>query len=258
MSWRQIGEDWIRVPQSGIRRSAPWRLGKSGGSGALTQKQQADLASHFELDPTAIAELSRSLSVWLDSTKIPDWVTVRQSVAEKGGEATLRRALQEATRARQQLEKQLRELDSLRVDFRASAEASAPFHQARASLAAGLVQLQEAQDGLERALQNPGTVRLNTSTNRRQDRDERRIAVLTLIFKTWRQAGRRLTYTTDPVRSERGGPMIEFANRVVGYVTEPPSELPGDMIVRDLKAFLKAKPDSTHPRSPQPVAPKGS
>lgn len=129
----------------------------------------------------------------------------------------------------------------------ASKKAKASFHQACENLRDALVHLQQVQDGLQRTLKRPGTVRLDIPDKRRVS-DGRREAVLFSVFVTWGEAGRPLTYTTEPLSSNRVGPLIEFTNAVVRCVTEPSKPLPPRMIQKELKALLDFLGEESRPR----------
>lgn len=77
-------------------------------------------------------------------------------------------------------------------------------------------------------------------------RDERRRIVCKFIFESWEESGRVLSYTTDPLTSDRGGPLLEFVNAVVECITDPPGQLGGEAIKTELEAFknLRAERDA--------------
>jgi hypothetical protein len=75
----------------------------------------------------------------------------------------------------------------------------------------------------------------------RKASDVRRTILCVTIFNMWLDVDRELTYTTDPVSSERTGPLIEFVNDVVQCMTEPPSRLSGEAIKRELEDFRRGK-----------------
>lgn len=58
-----------------------------------------------------------------------------------------------------------------------------------------------------------------------------------MIFKLWTEIGRPLTFTTDPITSQRGGPLIAFVNAVVQCITEPASTLTGEAIKTEIERF---------------------
>jgi hypothetical protein len=69
--------------------------------------------------------------------------------------------------------------------------------------------------------------------------DLRRTAVLSCLFAFWEREGRTLSVTTDPIDNCRKGQLIEFVNAVVRSVTDPSSELSGDVIRDELKLFKR-------------------
>jgi len=76
----------------------------------------------------------------------------------------------------------------------------------------------------------------------RKASDVRRTILCVAIFNMWLDLDRKLTFTTNPALVEqRTGPLIEFINDVVQCMTEPPSRLSGQTIIRELEDFLSGK-----------------
>lgn len=80
--------------------------------------------------------------------------------------------------------------------------------------------------------------------DKRLTTDIRRTIVCVTIFNFWDEAKRKLTYTTAPATSERGGELIDFVNAVVLCMTDPPCRLSGEVIKAGLEVF-KSHPDET-------------
>lgn len=73
--------------------------------------------------------------------------------------------------------------------------------------------------------------------DKRRTYDIRREIVCTGIFNVWDEAGRPLSFTTDPITSRRGGPLPEFVNTVVACITEPSSTLSGEAIRTEIDRY---------------------
>lgn len=78
--------------------------------------------------------------------------------------------------------------------------------------------------------------------DKREVVDVRRKIVCTAAFNLWDSLGRNLTFTTDPIRDERIGALIDFVQDVVQLgLTDPPRRPKGETIMRDLKEYLKLR-----------------
>jgi hypothetical protein len=95
---------------------------------------------------------------------------------------------------------------------------------------------------LEKRAENEDGVRLRGEPDKRRIRDHRRAMVCARIFEVWRSAGRSLSYTTDPLTSERQGRLVDFVNAVVACVSEPSGSLDGETIRKDLDGFKRLAP----------------
>lgn len=73
--------------------------------------------------------------------------------------------------------------------------------------------------------------------DKRRARDVRRNIVCTSIFNSWDESGRKLSYSTDPLTSERGGRLFDFVNAVVECISDPPSHLNGETVKIELDEF---------------------
>lgn len=73
--------------------------------------------------------------------------------------------------------------------------------------------------------------------DKRQVHDIRREIVCTGIFNVWDDAGRTISFTTDPITSRRGGPLLDFVNAVVECVTNPSTRLTGEAIKTEIKRY---------------------
>lgn len=86
-------------------------------------------------------------------------------------------------------------------------------------------------------MERAGTARFRGTPDARKAVDMRRTIVCVRLFNLWLDLGRKLTYTTDPISSERVGPLIAFVNDIVQCITMPPTKLSGEAIKRELDDF---------------------
>ncbi|MGR3702789.1 MAG: hypothetical protein ACU0A4_11925 [Paracoccaceae bacterium] len=75
--------------------------------------------------------------------------------------------------------------------------------------------------------------------DKRRNRDERRRAVLMVIFDIWHYAGRNVSVTSQD--TSRGGPLVDFSRAVVRCITDPPYELSGETVWQEIKALRRQK-----------------
>jgi hypothetical protein len=234
----------IFISADGMKVSAPWRLAEYGPEGPLSDEQIADLARRFDLAPSDLRELSASLGDALSTRATFNLAQVQRSSAAAQAARQLRKARREVIAARTRLADIVRELSRLWVEDPRWPEAALLDH-ARAALISALHQLKEVPPSLDGLLQAKDSVLEFEPIDKRVLTDERRRAVLRAIFRQWYRAGRSLGFTTDvPNQSARRGPLIDFANAVVACVTDPPTELSGETIVKDLLAAKEMIPAS--------------
>jgi len=227
------------------KNMVPWRLrdGKPTEEGALKRDEILELSDQFGLDVTALSRLSRKLDMALSEELHISQVELDPARIDRGV-----RELQLAIKELNAVEKKLLKVGTILQgvkfkntfghtgmpnpatqrleDFTASQSIIIDFREYLAVMA------REAQ------------VFYTGIPDKRLTSDLRRIMVTTSTFNFWDEVGRKLTYTTAPTTSERGGELIEFVNAVVMRMTDPACRLSGEVIKADLAAF-KAWPDET-------------
>jgi hypothetical protein len=82
-----------------------------------------------------------------------------------------------------------------------------------------------------------GRVSLKPIADKRRNRDQRRRMICSFIFRIWEEAGRNISYTTDPITSERCGPLVDFVRDVVECISDPPGRLSGEVIKSEIENF---------------------
>ncbi|WP_299641412.1 hypothetical protein [uncultured Ruegeria sp.] len=73
--------------------------------------------------------------------------------------------------------------------------------------------------------------------DKQRTRDDRRSVVLWQIFEFWERIGRRVSYNTDGVTSERRGPLVDFVNAVVPLLSNPPATISGETIRNEIRGW---------------------
>ncbi|WP_442582058.1 hypothetical protein ACSBOB_08855 [Mesorhizobium sp. ASY16-5R] len=217
----------------------PWRLreGPATCQGALTEAHIVLLSATHEIGTDTLCELSKkldgALSRQLNMTE-PEFADKR---ADKGTREA-KKALHHLGSVEKDLARALEIFRSLRFKN--------PFaHVGMPDPFVGHVaELEKAEESVKKfrtsaaAMARNGLISFKPNPDKRLIRDVRRQIVCTSIFNCWEEIGGKLTYTTDPITSERGGPLFEFANGVVECITEPPSRLSGSTMRSELDDFV--------------------
>lgn len=237
-------KDWHRdalcISTDGIRRTVAWKLKDYGENGALSHDQMGSLANRFSLPQDQLRELSRLLGEALGS--LPTCIFISRSKAIAEGNAEIATAMKEMGIAEKKLHSAATRLAALHVNAYADSQAQSDFRVARDGLKQCQEYLRVHQKMLEGAAPSPELVYRLRPENAKNVRDYRRDRVLLAIMQVWHDSGRKLTFTTDPITSERRGVLVDFVQAVVGCVTDPPGILGGESIVAgivDGKKFVE-------------------
>jgi hypothetical protein len=211
--------------------SVHWKVQRYGVDGPLSDEQIGSIAAEFSLGFDDLRKLSGYLGIALHAPQ--NLISISRSIAAA-------RAAKEVQRARNEIETAITAVNSaiLRLERVQSDSASPDLQQTMVlPLKASLGQLSVARSEIEKGSKRPDEVLLIAPDDKRRLHDRRREHILRALFHFWADAGRNLTLTTDPLTSERRGPLIEFVNAVVACVTEPPSTLKAETIVAELRKF---------------------
>lgn len=213
----------------------------------MSGEQILVLAARFDFTDQAVASLSKALGIALNrelnilNVGSSEFVDDR----ERRGQRELEAALRALIAAKKNLAKVLASLEDLRFKNKfAHAGVERPDYRHLAALKHAQTAIDSAKGFLEFAERYRLAIHTGTPDKRRA-RDIRREIVCFGIFNAWIDAGRKLTFTTDPITSERSGALVEFVNAVVIYITEPPSTLSGESIRTEIDRFksLSVDPD---------------
>lgn len=219
--------------------SLPWKLreGPSTKSGAFSDDQVSTLSGQYDLDVDALLDLSRKVNIALAKVLNVPQPELREAKIKKGI-ATLQMAIKSLSLAEEHVSKADDFLQD--VTFKsafAHITTTSPELSHFQKLADAKASILEFRKYLEMVGRHE-LVAYTGIPDKRRLRDVRREIVCVSIFDFWDKIGRKLTYSTDPVTSQRSGDLFDFVNSVVQFITEPPGQLGGDTIKQELEDFI--------------------
>lgn len=231
------------------RRTHPWKWLCNSAEGAFTDQDLTELADQFGLDKDDLKALSQNL-IWplRDFRLLPPLDNFLR--APKKGNRAREDAIRHLAAARRSIGKAIVALEEFEVTDRKTSGTlteTMKLMRKRVRRAGGLLDwphrwlVRTCEDDLDGWHKEP--------EDKRGRRDNKRRAVLDRIFAFWSEQGRPLTVTTDPVKSERKGALLEFTNAVVVRVSEPPTPLSPETIVKDLKQYKAFLPLLEHAKA---------
>jgi hypothetical protein len=231
----------IFIDADQVKTAAPWRLRDYGRGGALTDGQAEELALRFGLDCEVLKSLSIALAIALNPTANPSVIHMSRKVATDRAARELDKALTETTVAEKKLRQAVARLTPLYTGSSLDTGGAARLEKLKIAMAEthrrSVLDLQE----LSAVNKVPNVALMVRYTQKGKMEDRRRKMVMHTLFYAWQASGRKLTYTTDSVRKQRSGPLIDFVTAVVACVTDPPLKLSGETIVADLREHLALK-----------------
>lgn len=220
------------------RDSVPWRKQKSRkGLGALSDEQLQMLSDQFGFAVLSLDQLSLNVAFALDPDLDFGYSAHEEWRQERGAKAA-GKAARLIGIALAKLEAAQEILQQLRFEQPLGVQESMEELQAGRRM---IKQLASGVDALEdylaflKASMSHDLVLFAGPLDGRRIRDIRRQIVCEQCFSFWWSCNRRLSFTTDPITSERSGPLIEFVNAVVQCLTDPPFPLKPDTIVKELE-----------------------
>lgn len=232
------------------RDTVPWKVRRYGDAERVLAPAHLDaLSANHDLDRQDLDSLAAQLTIRLDERRRfrrEDLVAPQR----QRGLHDLDGALADLEAGSKRLESALTALNGLHFNHPfAHTGMPNPANAQLAALGDALASLRSAQEWLQRR-RKTGGVMSRAPADRRKLRDERRRLVCSALFDFWIGSGRSVTYTTNPLSSEREGPLIRFVNDVVRHLTDPPRALAGDAIKFEIEAYRSARTD-TEPKGPR-------
>jgi hypothetical protein len=237
MSDEDLHEFGLFISGDGIRQSVPWKLGAYGRDGVLSQQQISRLAETFNLQVALLSRVSQSLGRVLDPEQFPYLVCVQRSKAVARADRALAAARADIAAAQKRATTAAMNFNKLYVDDYRDPAGALSLAQTRDQAQRCAADLGQLHAALAAVTRSPSEVLLLEPADKREVIDFRRGPVLRAAFQFWYDAGRKLTYTTDPLTSARSGPLIDFVDALVACVTEPSSTLSGHTVVQALASF---------------------
>ncbi len=217
--------------------SVAWRVKRMHlDSSALAEEELKTLNSTFGIEVEKLERLSFGLAIALDTRRYPgreEVIALQLDKARKDVAAAVR-SIDSGLKA---LQKAKSQLDSVKFQ---SPILHIPQFKRNLNSRDQLIAAIESAESYKRFLESAVRSNLVTSdevSDRRQLRDERRGTVCKFIFEFWSELGRNVSYTTDPITSERIGPLISFVNAIIPMITDPPAQLSGESIKFEIDIF---------------------
>jgi hypothetical protein len=204
----------------------------------LLPDQIDNLAGRFGFSIIDLDQLSRSIGQSLDPDERPYLVqALPRSVAASRARKVLERALAEVATAWDKVVEARDGLEELYIEPCAR-EPVALLEQVQQRLQQSAADLDTLERDIHALTRSGDCVLVLAPADKRLVKDQRRQWVLRDIFQFWHDHGPKRKYTSDTSTSERSGPLIDFTNAVVAFVTDPPSQLSGNTIVKELGSFI--------------------
>ena len=200
----------------------------------MDQIQRLGAVHGFKDGP--LLELSRKLTAaQTDPLKLsqPELVAPKKD----RGAREARKAINDLRRAERAIAKAQEVINQLRFSnpFTNTGMANPTEHHL-ARLLEGVAAVSDFRKYLE-TMQRINGISYDDEPDRRKARDLRKEIVCWTIFTFWTERGLPLKFTTDPIRSERGGNLFDFVNAIVECMTDPPTRISGETLKFDLKRY---------------------
>jgi hypothetical protein len=221
------------IAADGFRSSVHWKVRKYERAGPLSSEQINSISAKFDLEAGDLRKLSVSLGIALHPTQ--NLISISRSRAAARAAKELQHAHKDVETAVASVKKAIRRLECL-TDLDELGSDGRP-QQIPRLLKASLAQLNDAHTEIEALCKSRQPPLLIAPDDKRHFRDHRRELVVKVLLHFWADAGRKLTFTTDPLTSERRGALIDFVNAVILCVTDPPAALKAETIVAEIRAF---------------------
>lgn len=210
-----------------------WRMNKAEGFVALNPDQFQSLGMQFGLSREDLSVLSFALGRALDP-KVRSRTLFIDEIGKEGKAAftSAMRSIEQAVKHLKSARKQLRLLD-ISTPVGPDTYIS-PYQDLFAALMESAALAELARRRFQKAVVHGMPLQTRERASDRHRGDARRRVVCLAIIRFWDSIGRQVSYTTDPIGSQRKGQLVEFINAVVGCVTEPRASLGGETIAREI------------------------
>ncbi len=236
------GDYSVYPHMDGIKCSTSWKLGSYGERGGLSEDMIESLAERFDLPTQLVRELSVLLGNCLNNDEdiAINLTEVRRSQAIERGQKHLKQLLRKAKQSSIGPQELRNTLGSLSTDFASTPEDADLLPQVLDKLETATTLTQDVIDDIRHILVTPGAVAEMSPRDKRFSRDKRRQYIVESCCYIWKDARRPLTYTTysdGRPGGQRQGPLVDFIQSVVRFITEPEQILSGETIRVDIDNF---------------------
>jgi hypothetical protein len=223
----------------GLHDRVAARLAKLDQVDALNVEQIIRLAEVFAFPVEAVVALSKDLARALNKTITPVFAPLPRKKAIARAQADMQRTAKDIMTASEALLRgfeRLERLDTIQANNRLGA---ARFKALQKDFDQVLRDVETLHRKLRILSDTPDVALELRPEDKRGISDLRRTAVLACLFSFWKREGRTLSVTTDPIDNHRKGQLIEFVNSVVRFITDPSSDLSGDVIHDELTKYKR-------------------
>ena len=223
------------ISGDGLRATdAPWRLGDYAVELPLSVSQLAELASNHKLEPSILQKLSKHLGYVLNPSDNIHLVPASRSRGKKRSADDLSYSAAQIGAVSTRLEEILDRLATLTIDTVDESPDLINYDLMLEQLERAYLAATEVRTALEGFAKRPELFLKLEPVDRRVLHDRRRSEVLGAIFQAWVEAGRKISFTTDPLTSKRGGALVLFAQDVCALLTDPPTQISGEAIAKQI------------------------
>lgn len=216
----------------------PWKLHSGARSypDALAPSQIKDLAERYGFTEDQLLALSEKLALALKPElhiSAPELVPHRKSRGRREAQT----AIDDLLKAEKALAKAKQTVSELRFSNPfAHTGLPNPSKGHLDGFAAATASVSDFRNYLQ-IMQRNNYVIYSGIPDLRKVRDLRREIVCWVVFNFWDEADRSLTFTTDPITSERGGALFAFINAIVTCMTEPATVISGETLKLELQRW---------------------
>ena len=213
-----------------------WVVRRRGPEGVLTNVQVRTLSKDFSISEEHVRALSKAIAYPLS----PDFFVgslVKFLKQQDKSSAELDILIKYIRQAEVRLAKAAAQIDQISIQFpNAGKGVEDPNVWLRHELHDSLKKVELIRHAVDRSTKKYSADFIGDPDKRRH-RDERQWSILFATFDAWQASGRKETYTSDGITSKRSGPLVNFTNAVVSFVTEPVMEIKGETVRQALEKW---------------------
>lgn len=234
-------DDVVMIDADALHSHPRWRLDEYFLNDVLTNTEAEEICERFGFTLPQFSPLRLTLRRALDPSQVPNLVPIKASRARTRASDTMKAGIDNLMNAADHLTQTADKMDPIYTGAAKDPEDGKKLDTWRKDLDRVLLDIETLHRQL-RFLAPRADIALDVSpTDRRKISDNRRIMILTAIFRFWELTKGKPTITTDPITNQRVGQLVDFSNAIVAKITLPSAILPGETIWRDLKGWRKSQ-----------------